>query len=71
MIETVGHLKRLAVPAAVCVAVHAVFAGNAYDELLASGAAAVVSCDTIVHPSNRISIAADLSCAVQELVSSG
>jgi len=70
MIETVGQLKRLAWPAAVCVVVHAVFAGNAYEDLLASGAAAVVSCDTIVHPSNRISIAADLSQAVQELASS-
>ena len=68
MIETLGHLKTLAMPAAVCVAVHAVFAGSAFDGLMAAGASRVVSCDTIVHPSNGISIADDLAGAVRELL---
>lgn len=68
MIETLGHLKTLGMPAAVCVAVHAVFAGNAFDELVAAGAARVVSCDTIAHSSNHISITDDLAAAVRELL---
>jgi ribose-phosphate pyrophosphokinase len=64
MIETVGHLRRLALPAPVCIAVHAVFATGAYGELLATGAERVVSCDTIPHPSNEISLVDDLAAAV-------
>ena len=57
VIGTLGHLKRLGLPAAVCVAIHAVFAEDAYEQLLAAGAARVVSTDSINHPSNVISIA--------------
>lgn len=57
MIETLGHLKRLGLPGAVCIAIHAVFAGDAYEQLLAAGASRVVSTDSIRHPSNAISIA--------------
>jgi ribose-phosphate pyrophosphokinase len=64
MIETVGHLRRLALPAPVCIAVHAVFATGAYGELLATGAERVVSCDTIPHSSNEISLVDDLAAAV-------
>ena len=42
--------------APVCVAVHAVFAGDAHAQLLAAGAAQVVTTNTIAHPSNRIDI---------------
>jgi ribose-phosphate pyrophosphokinase len=56
-IETLGHLKRLGLPATVCVAIHAVFAEDAYEQLLAAGAARVVSTDSINHPSNVISVA--------------
>ena len=54
MIEPVGHLRRAGLPAPVCIGVHAVFAGNAYEDLLAAGAARVVTCNTIEHPSNAI-----------------
>jgi ribose-phosphate pyrophosphokinase len=56
MIETVRHLKRAGMPAPVCVGVHAVFAENAYEDLLAAGASDVFTCDTISHVSNRISV---------------
>ena len=65
MIEAVGHLRRAALPAPVCVAVHAVFATGAYGELLATGAKSVVSCDTIPHPSNAITLADDLASAIR------
>jgi ribose-phosphate pyrophosphokinase len=63
VIETLGHLHRLGLPAAVCVAIHAVFAKDAYDRLLEAGAARVVSTDSIPHPSNAMSIAGLLADA--------
>jgi ribose-phosphate pyrophosphokinase len=56
MIETVGHLRAAGLPAPVCVGVHAVFAGDAYEALRAAGAADIVTTDTIPHPSNRIAL---------------
>lgn len=56
MIETVGHLKKAGMRAPVCIGVHAVFAGNAYQELLDSGAAHIVTCNTIPHESNAIDL---------------
>jgi ribose-phosphate pyrophosphokinase len=55
-IETLGHLKRLGLPPAVCVVIHPVFAQDAYEQLLAAGPAQVVSTDSIPHPSNAISL---------------
>ena len=57
LIETLGHLKQLGLPAAVCVAIHAVFALDSYQQLLAAGADRVVSTDSITHATNAISIA--------------
>lgn len=62
-IETLGHLKRLGLPPAVLVAIHAVFAEDAYQQVLAAGVVRVVSTDSINHPSNTISIAALLANA--------
>lgn len=69
-IETLGHLKRLGLPAAVSVVIHPVFAEDAYAQLLAAGAARVVSTDSIPHPSNAISIAGLLATASAELFGS-
>ena len=63
MIETVRHLARAGLAAPVCVGVHAVFADGAYDELRASGAATVVTCNTIPHVSNGIDLSAELARA--------
>jgi len=67
VVETLGHLKRLSLPPAVCIAIHAVFAADAYQQLLAAGAARVVSTDSIPHPSNAISIAELLAQASTDL----
>ncbi len=56
MIETVGHLKRVGMKAPVCIGVHAVFSGNAYQELKDSGTSNIITCNTIPHESNRIDI---------------
>lgn len=70
MIETVKHLKRAGMSAPVCVGVHAVFAGNAYEDLLGAGAADVFTCDTIQHISNRISVLPLLTGGVSYLCES-
>ena len=56
MIATVEHLKNSGMKAPVCIGVHAVFAGNAYEELKKSGVDKIVTCNTIPHPSNKIDI---------------
>ena len=65
MIETAGHLHRAGLAAPVCVAVHAVFADGAYQALRAAGVAATVSCDTIAHASNGITLAPAIAAAVR------
>ena len=52
MIETIGHLQEAKLAEPVCVGVHAVFAGNAYQDLLSAGAGGVCASDTIPHVSN-------------------
>jgi ribose-phosphate pyrophosphokinase len=54
MIQTVGHLKAAGMKSPVCIGVHAVFAGDAFERLKDSGAKSVVTCDTIPHESNAI-----------------
>jgi len=66
MIETVGHLRAVGMAAPVCIGVHPIFAGNAYDDLVGAGAAEVISCNTIQHPSNRIDVAGMLATAISE-----
>lgn len=61
-IETLGHLHWLGLAAAVCIAIHAVFAEDAYDQLPKAGAARA-STDSIAHPTTAMSIAGLLADA--------
>jgi ribose-phosphate pyrophosphokinase len=56
MIETVQHLNKAGMNPPICIGVHGVFGGNAYQELQKSGTADIVTCNTIPHPSNKIDI---------------
>jgi ribose-phosphate pyrophosphokinase len=56
MIETIGHLKKAGMKNPVCIGIHGIFANNAYSDLLAAGAAEVVTCNTVLHESNKIKI---------------
>jgi ribose-phosphate pyrophosphokinase len=56
IIETLHQLARLGLAPAICVGIHAVFADQACEAILAAGAARVVTCDTIAHASNGISV---------------
>lgn len=56
MIETVGHLKAMGLKAPWCIGTHGVFAGRAYENLVAAGVVRVITCNTIPHPSNAIDV---------------
>lgn len=56
MIVTIKHLKEAGLKPVTCVGVHGLFAGNAYDDLVKSGAGRIVTCNTIIHPSNEIDV---------------
>jgi len=49
----------------ICIAVHGLFAGAAFDELRAAGVARIASCNTVHHPSNEIDVAPDVAAAVE------
>jgi len=69
MIAAVRRLRQAGMPAPICVGVHAVFAGTAYQELLQSGAAEIATCNTIAHPSNAIDLdesIAEASCRLAD-----
>lgn len=71
MVATLEHLKDAGAPAPVCVVVHAIFAGDALHELRRAGAADVVSCDTVLHASNRISLTKAIAEEIRRLFESG
>lgn len=56
MLQTISHLKKAGMKSPVCIGIHAVFAGHAYEKLVDSGAKKVITCNTIVHASNAIFI---------------
>ncbi|MGZ5283573.1 MAG: ribose-phosphate pyrophosphokinase [Bacteroidia bacterium] len=56
MIESINQLKKGGMKPITVIGVHAVFAGNAYEELKAAGAGQVITCNSIKHPSNRIDL---------------
>lgn len=56
MIETVKQLKKAGMQAPICIAVHGIFAEQAYNELQLAGTADVITTNTIPHPTNKIDI---------------
>ena len=68
MIETVGHLKTMGLQAPWCIGTHGVFAGTAYEDLIAAGAARVITCNTITHPSNAIDVSSLVVPALEHVL---
>jgi ribose-phosphate pyrophosphokinase len=66
MIAALHHLAGSKTPPPICVAVHGIFAGGAYRDLLEAGASRVATCNTIPHESNVIDMSAALAHAVAE-----
>jgi ribose-phosphate pyrophosphokinase len=67
MATTVRELVAMGFAAPICVGVHPVFAGAALAVLQAAGAARVVSCNTLPHPTNAIDVTIPLAEAVRTL----
>ncbi|MDE3741105.1 ribose-phosphate pyrophosphokinase [Maribacter polysaccharolyticus] len=68
MIEPVEQLKKAGMKPPICVGIHAVFSGNAYQDLLDSGVNKIVTCNTIPHPSNAIDLSDIMAKEVQKLM---
>jgi len=56
MIEAVKQLHKIGMKPPVCIGVHAVFAQNAYKNLLEVRPNKVITCNTIIHETNAIDI---------------
>jgi len=68
MIETVQHLKNAGMKSPICIGIHAVFSGNAYEDLLESGVERIVSCNTIPHTTNEIDLSKTIASEVKKLM---
>jgi ribose-phosphate pyrophosphokinase len=68
MATAVQGLRGASFVAPVCAGVHAVFVDGALARLEAAGAARVVTCNTLPHPTNGIDLGAALAEAVQTSV---
>lgn len=64
MIETVKHLHDKGMQSSVCIGIHAIFAPGAYENLLKAGVKQVITCNTVIHPSNGIDIGHVISNAI-------
>ncbi len=67
MIEVITKLKSMNHTKPVCIGIHPVFSGNAFINLMQSGAADIVTCNTIPHKSNKIDISIALAEGFREL----
>lgn len=56
MIETVNHLAASQSEPITCIGVHAIFAEDAYEKLRNSPTQKIVTCNTIMHPTNEIDV---------------
>ena len=68
MAVTVRHLRRLGLRAPVCIGVHAVFTRDAFEVLKSAGAAMIVTCNTIAHPTNAIDLTGCFADAVKRII---
>ena len=54
--------------APICVVVHALFAERSYTELQATGVQQIVSCNTVLHASNRIDVCKEITISIKEFM---
>lgn len=68
MIEIIEHLAKAGYAPPICIGVHGIFAADAYESLTTAGAADVVTCNTVPHPSNAIDLTRTLADGVRALL---
>lgn len=71
MRRAVEEVVTLGLAPPICITAHPVFAGTSYRSLLASGAARVVSCNSIPHPTNDIELAPWIADGVTAMIGEG
>lgn len=64
MVEAIRRLRDMQAKAPIGVLIHAIFAGDAYADILTAGAKQIVTTDTIPHESNAISVAGQITEAI-------
>jgi len=69
LVAALQVLGQSGLPRPLCIVVHALFALEAQQAMLDAGAARVVSCDTVAHPTNAIPVAPLLAPAVVAIAS--
>jgi ribose-phosphate pyrophosphokinase len=67
MIAVAKHIKDAGERPPVCIAVHGIFAGDAYDALLTAGIARVVTCNTVAHTTNDIDVVPLIAQAIARI----
>jgi len=68
MVAAAGQLQLAGAAAPVCIAVHALFAGDACSVLEQAGVADIVSCNTVPHASNAIDLMPALAAAALRML---
>ena len=68
MTRTVEHLHASGAAPPVCIGVHALFAGDAFATLQAAGPAAIVTCNTVAHPTNGIDLDRSIAEGVRQML---
>ncbi|HBU76646.1 MAG TPA: ribose-phosphate pyrophosphokinase [Muricauda sp.] len=68
MIDTTEHLKSTGMKPAICIGIHAVFSGNAYQDLWDAHVKDIITCNTIPHQSNKIDLSDTIAKEVNELM---
>lgn len=71
MMAAAARIRAAGMAPPVCIAVHALFAGTAHQDLLDAGVGAVVSTTTVAHVSNRIDLAEPIAAAAGALLAGG
>jgi len=69
MIEALALLAQAGFEETACVAVHALFAGDAYERMVAAGAREIATADTVRHATNRFSMLPSLADGVHAAMS--
>jgi len=68
MIKTISLLRQPNLKAPICIGVHGIFGGDAFDRLKDAGPAQIVTCDTVMHDTNAIDLSQPTAAAVRRML---
>ena len=67
MMEAAENIVSLGGKPPICIGIHAVFAEGAFLQMQQANIAEIITCDTILHPSNKISVVEKLAQAIYDM----